>query len=65
MSAMYSKYFVVNPNKDDIKGRASRMAVLAYADAVYKEDSALAFELRSWVDSIERKLLEQSGEGLG
>ena len=65
MSQMYSKYLVLNPNKDDIKGHASRLAVLAYADAVYKEDSALAFELRSWIDSIKRKLLEQSGEGLG
>jgi len=55
---MYSKYFVVNPNKDDSKGRASRLAVLAYADAVYEEDSVLAFELRSWIDSIERKLSE-------
>ena len=60
MSQMYSKYFVVNPNKDDIKGHASRLAVLAYADAVYQEDSALAFELRSWIDGIERDIRERT-----
>jgi len=56
MSQLYNKYFVVNPNKDDLKGHASRLAVLAYADAVEKEDSDLAFELRVWVTDINRVL---------
>jgi hypothetical protein len=45
------KYFVLNPcSSNGIRAQASRLAMLAYADAVRSDDQQLAVELEDWVD---------------
>lgn len=50
------KYFVLNPTKNTPYGEASRKALVAYAEAIDRENPQLAFELQSWVRHAEAKL---------
>lgn len=50
------KYFVLNPNKRDAYGKASRAAMRAYADAIEEENHALFSDLTVWVLNIEREI---------
>lgn len=45
------KYFVLKPAGDDVYARASRMAMLKYADALerQRENPELTGQLREWV----------------
>ena len=43
------KYFVLKPKGGCPYGEASRMAMLAYAKAIKKENPQLAKDLKEWV----------------
>lgn len=55
MAGLELKYFVLNPNKKDMYGWASREAVLVYANCIETENKRLAKDLRLWVSSIRKK----------
>ena len=46
------KYFVLNPNKKNQYGEASRMAIKKYADVIRSDDPELASDLEAWVSFI-------------
>jgi len=54
-NGLMMKYFVLNPNKKDIYGVASRKAMMAYADAIVDKNRDFAEEIRNWVISIQVK----------
>ena len=56
MNGLQMKYFVLNPNKKDVYGEASRCAMLAYADAIEEENHDLWLDLVEWIARIERKM---------
>jgi len=43
------KYFVLNPTKKDIYGKASRQAMWQYANIIYPENKELAIDIKNWV----------------
>lgn len=45
---MYLKHFVLSPTKNDAYGVASRVAMIAYAEAVKEENPGLAYDLKMW-----------------
>ena len=47
--ALVMQYFVLKPDGNDEQAEASRQAMLTYADVIQKTDSALARDLRFWV----------------
>ncbi len=47
------KYFVLNPNKDDEYGEASRWAIRAYMRSIAPTNPLLAEDLRQWLEGIE------------
>lgn len=55
MNGLEMKYFVLNPNKRDTYGLASRKAIMAYAEVVEKKNKQLAEGLRNWVLKIQLK----------
>ena len=61
-TGLIMKYFVLNPNKDDDYGRASRGAMLSYASAIYLENPTLAHDLVEWVKEVRLKLSLQTKE---
>ena len=52
MEGLKTKYFVLNPEKKGPYGRASRKAMLAYADTINKSNPALANDLYEWVERL-------------
>lgn len=58
MSGLVMKYFVLNPNKNDVFGVAARAALKTYANTICKEDPELTKDLLHWVYKIERRLNE-------
>jgi hypothetical protein len=48
MNGLEMKYFVLNPNKDDAYGQASREAVFAYAESIKDENPKLSRQLKLW-----------------
>jgi hypothetical protein len=52
------KYFVLNPNKDDNYGMASREAIRAYAHMIDKTNPELANDLWLWLDDIDMEIKE-------
>lgn len=46
------KYFVLNPNKNDKYGKASRAALRAYAEEMDNINPELATDLYNWLDEI-------------
>lgn len=52
MEGLKMKYFVLNPEKRGAYGRASRKAMLVYADNIEKSNPALAHDLRDWVERV-------------
>lgn len=56
------KYFVLSPKKRDLYGLASRMAMLAYAAIVAKEDPKLCADLRKWIEEIDLEIVMRIGE---
>jgi hypothetical protein len=53
MSGLEMKYFVLKPKGDDPYAVASRMAMLAYADAIMDVNRDLALDLIRWVQKEE------------
>ncbi len=49
------KYFVLNPNKRDRHGEASRKAIRTYARFFEKENLELFIDLNAWMDKIEEE----------
>lgn len=55
MDGLKMKYFVLNPTKRDRYGKASRQAMMAYAEAIKNYNPTLAKDLVEWVHrEIER-----------
>lgn len=52
MSGLELKYFVLKPKGKDKYSRASRAAMLTYADYIEDENPSLAKDLRVWVANI-------------
>lgn len=52
MEGLKMKYFVLNPEKRGPYGRASRKAMLTYADDIQRVNPALASDLRMWVERL-------------
>lgn len=51
--ALQMKYFVLNPeSSSQYHAKASRLAMLAYADAIQNVDTQMAIELREWVNLV-------------
>lgn len=50
MSNLLLKYFVLKPRGMDWHAHASRMALVAYAEAIKGHEPELAKELMAWVD---------------
>lgn len=53
MENLMMKYFVLNPNKDDVFGNASRRAIFEYAKIIESEHPEFAKDLRIWMNKIE------------
>lgn len=51
-NGLFLKYFVLNPNKDNRHGKASRKAILEYARIIKSENSKLADDLEKWIVNI-------------
>ena len=47
---MKSKYFVLKPNGNTTYARASRIAMICYANEIQKVDPKLACEIQDWVE---------------
>lgn len=56
MSGLLMKYFVLKPEGNGSHSRASRAAMLVYANIISHVDSQLATDLRTWVADEERKI---------
>jgi len=59
VQGLLTKYFVLNPLKQDIYGKASRKAILVYADVIAKENKKLAEDLRDWVGVIRKERMAE------
>lgn len=46
------KYFVLTPTKKDAYGKASRLALMAYADSIEKTNPLLRQDLHDWLVRI-------------
>ncbi len=55
MDSLVMKYFVLNPNKKDTFGKASRMAMLKYAEIIADKAPDFAESIKNWVLSIQVK----------
>lgn len=66
MKGLYGKYFVLNPNKLDEYGRASRIAIMHYAKAILGTNPKLANDLRGWITHIrnENSIMVEDDGGL-
>jgi hypothetical protein len=52
-TGLMMKYFVLNPNKQDIYGEASRKAMMKYAAVIADKNKEFAEEIRNWVIKIQ------------
>ena len=55
MNGLEMKYFVLNPNKQDAYGKASREAIGTYAGEIYDENPKLSAALIRWLEEIEAR----------
>ncbi len=60
MDGLHMKYFVLNPNKYDRYGHASRKAMLAYSRSIRKDNPKLADDLQFWAWDIEAKIAQDN-----
>lgn len=51
-SGLTMKYFVLNPNKKDPYGKASKKAILKYAEEIKEVNPELAEDLVYWVTKL-------------
>ena len=59
MDGLVMKYFVLNPTKRGIYGKASRFAIREYAQMIRHENSKLCEDLLKWIADIEHKMIEE------
>ena len=59
MSGLEMKYFVLNPNKDDEFGAASRIAILAYATQIRDTNKRLADDLEEWIGDLNEAIWKE------
>jgi hypothetical protein len=45
------KYFVLKPGGNDIYAKASRAAMLLYAEKIETENKQFAYDIRDWVSA--------------
>jgi len=65
MNGLIMKYFVLKPKGHSPYSEASRMAMLAYAEAIENENLQLAVELRGWVEKEKLEGFRKKKEGCG
>ncbi len=53
-SGLMLKYFVLNPNKQDAYGRASRIALRAYADEIETVNEQFRDDIYNWLDALSK-----------
>ena len=53
MEGLKMKYFVLNPHGDSVYAKASRKAMLAYADCIKELNPTFADDLNEWVKKEE------------
>lgn len=63
MTGLQMKYFVLNPNKDDEYGAASRLAMEEYAKHIKTTNPELHKDITWWVENVRQKLKEGPLEG--
>jgi len=59
VKGLFLKYFVLNPNKKDWHGKASRVAIKAYADTMRQDNPVFAHDLDEWVKRIETEMIKE------
>jgi hypothetical protein len=52
---MFEKYFVLEPKGNSQYAKASREALISYANSIEEFDSSLSDSLKSWVDNEEHQ----------
>ena len=56
MNELKMKYFVLNPNKNDEFGKASREAIKIYAAFIAENNGKFAGQLCLWIEKLEEEL---------
>lgn len=51
-TGLVMKYFVLNPSKDTPYGRASRVALIAYAEEIKKTNPMLSKDILDWIEPM-------------
>lgn len=59
MKGLVMKYFVLNPHKRSIYGKASRLAILEYARIIKVENITFGEDLENWIKDIETEIIKQ------
>lgn len=59
MEGLKMKYFVLNPNKQDEYGKASREAIKTYASFIAETNVKLSAELFLWIEDLENQLKDK------
>jgi len=54
------KYFVLNPNKRNCHGKASRLAIKIYAKEIRPENPVFAHDLDEWISGIEKDIIKKT-----
>ncbi len=62
MTGLLMKYFVLSPTKEGPYGRASRVALRAYAKAIREENQQLSDDLRKWADECQYATIDNVEE---
>lgn len=57
MSGLQMKYFILKPQGFEEHNHASRMALMAYADAVEDSSPDLAEDLKAWVEEARNEAI--------
>ncbi len=56
LEGLQMKYFVLKPGGDDVYAKASRKALIAYAEAIKLTNYDLADDLMVWVSNLEEEM---------
>lgn len=59
MDGLKMKYFVLNPNKRDIYGEASRRAIAIYSETINDKNKKLSRDLLAWMCTIDHEILDE------
>lgn len=56
MEGLIMQYFVLKPGNEGWHGRASRAAILAYAESVRADNPKMAKQLEDWANAEELRI---------